>query len=157
MPCAEGVVLHGGYCKEYAKGKRPVGVMLEDTWLLRSVSYVFTLLLHNESTSPCSRITIPTEQGATATPSKPSKNKASQPQLVFKWERKKRASDAYAPSLRSGCTMALWNRSSGAGPTGILFGGVTDEDVHEETLESVFHNDLSVLFSPRPVFVIDSL
>ncbi|EKM75215.1 hypothetical protein AGABI1DRAFT_123321 [Agaricus bisporus var. burnettii JB137-S8] len=122
LSCAEGVVLHGGYCKEYAKGKRPVGVMLEDTWLLR--------------------ITIPTEQGATATPSKPPKNKASQPQLVFKWERKKRASDAYAPSLRSGCTMALWNRSSGAGPTGILFGGVTDEDVHEETLESVFHNDL---------------
>jgi len=25
---------------------------------------------------------------------------------------------------------------------GIMFGGVTDEDKHEETLESVFHNDL---------------
>lgn len=25
---------------------------------------------------------------------------------------------------------------------GIMFGGVTDEDEHEETLESVFHNDL---------------
>ena len=25
---------------------------------------------------------------------------------------------------------------------GIMFGGVTDEDRHEETLESVFHNDL---------------
>jgi len=27
----------GGYCKEYIKGKRPVGVMLEDTWLLKFV------------------------------------------------------------------------------------------------------------------------
>jgi hypothetical protein len=27
----------GGYCKEYTKGKRPVGVMLDDTWLLRLV------------------------------------------------------------------------------------------------------------------------
>jgi len=27
----------GGYCKEYSKGKRPVGVMLEDTWLLKFV------------------------------------------------------------------------------------------------------------------------
>jgi len=25
---------------------------------------------------------------------------------------------------------------------GIMFGGVTDEDKHEESLESVFHNDL---------------
>ncbi|KAF8797328.1 hypothetical protein BYT27DRAFT_7204791, partial [Phlegmacium glaucopus] len=25
----------GGYCKEYAKEKRPVGVMLDDTWLLK--------------------------------------------------------------------------------------------------------------------------
>jgi hypothetical protein len=27
----------GGYCKEYVKGKRPVGVMLEDTWFLKQV------------------------------------------------------------------------------------------------------------------------
>jgi len=60
--------------------------------------------------------------------------------LILKWERRKRPSTAYAPSLRSGATMALWaNRS-----TGILFGGVTDEDTSEETLESVFWNDLSV-------------
>jgi hypothetical protein len=51
--------------------------------------------------------------------------------------------------------MALWNKSSGAGATGILFGGVTDEDVHEETLESVFHNDLSVLHSLNPYFFIE--
>ncbi|KXN81392.1 Kelch repeat-containing protein 3 [Leucoagaricus sp. SymC.cos] len=123
LPCAEGILLHGGYCKEYVKGKRPIGVMLEDTWLLK--------------------VTIPTtEQESSTAPSKPSKNKGSQPQITFKWERRKRASDAYAPSLRSGCTMALWNRSGGAGPTGILFGGVTDDDTNEETLESVFHNDL---------------
>ena len=27
---------------------------------------------------------------------------------------------------------------------GVLFGGVTDEDTNEETLESVFHNDMCV-------------
>lgn len=36
--------------------------------------------------------------------------------------------------------MALWQAKN----TGILFGGVTDEDTNEETLESVFHNDLYV-------------
>lgn len=96
------------------------------------------------------RITIPTvdQEGTTTTaPSKSSKNKNASPQIVFKWERRKRGSDAYAPSLRSGCTMSLWNRSGGAGATGVLFGGVTDEDTNEETLESVFHNDLFVFFS----------
>lgn len=57
---------------------------------------------------------------------------------VMKWERRKRPSTAYAPSLRSGCTMALWANKN----TGILFGGVTDEDTSEESLESVFHSDL---------------
>jgi hypothetical protein len=33
----------GGYCKEYAKGKRPIGVMLEDTWFLRSVRAQFSI------------------------------------------------------------------------------------------------------------------
>jgi hypothetical protein len=63
--------------------------------------------------------------------------KSSQP-LVIKWERRKKPSTAYAPSLRSGCTMALWSAKG----MGILFGGVTDEDTSEETLESVFWNDL---------------
>ena len=63
-------------------------------------------------------------------------------QLSVKWERRKRASDAYAPSLRSGCTMTLW----AAKAMGILFGGVTDEDTNEETLESVFWNDLYIPF-----------
>jgi hypothetical protein len=67
--------------------------------------------------------------------------------LTLKWERRKRPSTAYAPSLRSGATMALWANKS----TGILFGGVTDEDTSEETLESVFWNDLSVHLINRPV------
>ncbi len=36
--------------------------------------------------------------------------------------------------------MTLW----GIRDLGVLFGGVTDEDTNEETLESVFHNDLCV-------------
>ena len=59
---------------------------------------------------------------------------------IVKWERRKRPSTAYAPCLRSGCTMALW----AARNTGVMFGGVTDEDTSEETMESVFHNDLYV-------------
>lgn len=38
--------------------------------------------------------------------------------------------------------MALWAAKN----MGVLFGGVTDEDTNEETLESVFHNDLYVVF-----------
>lgn len=44
----------GGYCKEYTKGKRAVGVMLEDTWLLKSigfslpVSLFLTICLQND-------------------------------------------------------------------------------------------------------------
>lgn len=35
LPCAEGLILHGGYCKRYVKGQRTQGVALEDTWLLK--------------------------------------------------------------------------------------------------------------------------
>ncbi|KLO15366.1 hypothetical protein SCHPADRAFT_824811 [Schizopora paradoxa] len=107
IPTPEGIIMHGGYCKEYAKGKRPVGVMLEDTWFLR--------------------ITL-------TTPPEDAKSKTDL--LTFKWEKRKKI--GYAPSLRSGCSMALWANKS----MGVLFGGVTDEDTSEETLESVFHNDL---------------
>ena len=55
---------------------------------------------------------------------------------MIKWERRKKT--GYAPSLRSGCTMALWQSRS----IGILFGGVFDEDRGEEGMESVFYNDL---------------
>ncbi|KAF8815218.1 hypothetical protein BYT27DRAFT_7080582, partial [Phlegmacium glaucopus] len=112
LPCADGIILHGGYCKEYAKRKRPVGVMLDDTWLLKYASSPFHLNALPKTTSKAP-------------------NKQSQTQLMIKWERRKRASDAYAPSLRSGCTMTL---RAGKG-MGILFGGVTDEVTNEETLE----------------------
>ncbi|KAK0231789.1 galactose oxidase [Armillaria nabsnona] len=105
----DGIVLHGGYCKEYVKGKRPIGIMLEDTWFLKM------------------SLETPAEGKSTADP------------LKLKWERRKRPSTAYAPSLRSGCTMTTWAARS----TGVLFGGVTDEDTSEETLESVFWNDLN--------------
>lgn len=59
--------------------------------------------------------------------------------LTLKWERRKKPA-SYAPSLRSGCTMALW----AAKGMGVLFGGVSDEDRDEETLDSVFWNDLWV-------------
>lgn len=56
----------------------------------------------------------------------------------LKWERRKKS--GYSPSVRSGCTMALWaNRD-----IGILFGGVNDDDQSEESLVSEFYNDLSV-------------
>jgi hypothetical protein len=80
--------------------------------------------------------TVITLQKASSSSSKAPGKSLTQP--TIKWERRKRASDAYAPSLRSGCTMTLW----AAKGMGILFGGVTDEDTNEETLESVFWNDL---------------
>ena len=39
--------------------------------------------------------------------------------------------------------MAAWTTRA----MGILFGGVTDEDTNEETLESIYHNDLCVTAS----------
>lgn len=108
LPSADGILLHGGYCKEYVKGSRPIGVMLDDTWFLRITSNPIV-----DGKPPAEPITL-------------------------KWERRKRSATAFAPSLRSGCTMAMWSAKN----MGILFGGVTDEDKNEETLESVFHNDL---------------
>ncbi|GAA6048289.1 hypothetical protein JCM3770_006522 [Rhodotorula araucariae] len=55
----------------------------------------------------------------------------------FKWE--KRKNPGYAPNpVRSGCTMAYWANKS----MGILFGGVSDDDKDEETLDSTFYNEL---------------
>jgi hypothetical protein len=62
------------------------------------------------------------------------------PKLI-KWDRRKKT--GYVPSLRSGCTMALWPARN----TGVLFGGVYDEDRGEEGMESVFYNDLYVTTS----------
>ncbi|ESK87632.1 kelch domain-containing protein 4 [Moniliophthora roreri MCA 2997] len=125
LPTSDGIVLHGGYCKEYAKGKRPVGVMLDDTWFL-SLSL------------PTIDTTDPKSPTATAT-SKKSSKASSEPPLQVKWHRLRRPSTAYCPSLRSGCTMTPWaNRGYG-----VMFGGVTDEEKGEEGLESVFHQDLN--------------
>lgn len=50
----------------------------------------------------------------------------------------KRRKVGYVPSARSGCTMALWQTKS----MGVLFGGVTDTEADEESMESTFHKDL---------------
>ncbi|KAF8609724.1 galactose oxidase [Ceratobasidium sp. AG-I] len=97
LPTTEGIILHGGYVKEYVKGKRVEGKALDDTWFLQ---------MNAEN------------------PAQP------------KWEKRKKI--GYAPSPRSGCTMALWSARS----TGVMFGGVFDEDTSEETLESVFYQDM---------------
>lgn len=58
---------------------------------------------------------------------------------LTKLEWVKRRKVGYAPNpTRSGCTMALWQSKS----MGILFGGVTDTEADEETMESTFHKDL---------------
>ncbi|OCB83973.1 galactose oxidase [Sanghuangporus baumii] len=105
-----------GYCKEYAKGKRTVGIMLDDAWFLR-ISPVET------------EVAVPPIAGKSFV------KDATRP-FVIRWEKRKRF--GYAPGPRVGCTMALWNTRG----MGVLFGGVTDEDTNEETLESVYHNDL---------------
>lgn len=82
-----------------------------------------------------SRITLNTSENTVSAPAKTSKN---QHPFILKWEKRKKV--GYAPSIRSGCNMALWSSKG----MGVLFGGVTDEDTNEETLESVFHNDMLV-------------
>ncbi|PWZ00676.1 galactose oxidase [Testicularia cyperi] len=57
---------------------------------------------------------------------------------LTKLEWVKRRKVGYAPTARSGCTMALWQSKS----MGVLFGGVTDTEADEETMESVFHKEL---------------
>jgi hypothetical protein len=49
--------------------------------------------------------------------------------------------------------MALWANKS----TGILFGGVTDDDTSEETLESLFWNDLLVHLTRRPATICSNI
>ncbi|KAF5390119.1 hypothetical protein D9757_003805 [Collybiopsis confluens] len=147
LSTSEGILLHGGYCKEYAKGKPPVGIMLEDTWMLK-MSLPDTSSQGSETSNVSAGAKSKKSGASTSTPlpsaspssaGKGSKKNAATDILVLKWERKKRPSTAYAPALRSGCTMTLWaNREMG-----VMFGGVTDEDTNEETLESMFWNDLN--------------
>ncbi|KAJ2955639.1 hypothetical protein NQZ79_g8381 [Umbelopsis isabellina] len=94
VPCNEGVILYGGYCKQYTKGQRAKGIVHTDTWLLRMT---------------------PDLKGV-------------------KWEKRKKS--GFAPGARSGAAMAVHKNK------GILFGGVFDEDVSEEKLESTFYNEL---------------
>ncbi|KAF8340469.1 uncharacterized protein EI90DRAFT_2906953 [Cantharellus anzutake] len=117
----EGIVLHGGYYQEYVKGKRPQGVVLDDTWFLRpGCSYIATI-----------------------------GNRMSTDTKEFKWERRKKANNAHAPIARSGCTMALWANSS-AKSLGIMFGGVRDVDEGDEVLTSEFYNDMYGYNTPHP-------
>ncbi len=53
---------------------------------------------------------------------------------LVRWQRRKKLS--FAPSLRVGCTMVHHKAR------GLLFGGVYDAEETEETLDSVFFNDL---------------
>lgn len=57
-----------------------------------------------------------------------------------KWKWEKRRKIGYAPSQRSGCSMTLW----AAKGMGVSFGGVCDEERDEESLESVFYQDMCV-------------
>ncbi|KAJ8087756.1 Kelch repeat-containing protein 3 [Marasmius tenuissimus] len=131
----EGIILHGGYCKEYVKGQRPVGVMLEDTWLLK--------LTLADSDAPESPVAPTSPLLTKSTKSKGGGGKGATPKekdpLQIKWEKRKRPSTAYAPALRTGCTMTSW----AAKGVGVMFGGVTDEDKGEEGMDSVFWNDLN--------------
>ena len=95
LPCPEGIILHGGYCKEY-QGKQVKGVPLDDTWFLK---------MDVEPTK-------------------------------IKWERRKKV--GYAPTIRSGVQMALWQAKG----IGVMFGGVHDSYDDDEDLTSSFYNDL---------------
>ncbi|GAA5846086.1 hypothetical protein JCM9279_004781 [Rhodotorula babjevae] len=55
----------------------------------------------------------------------------------FKWEKRKNPGLPPNPT-RSGCTMAYWANKQ----FGVLFGGVSDDDKDEETLDSTFYNEL---------------
>ncbi|KAH8824574.1 galactose oxidase [Flagelloscypha sp. PMI_526] len=132
----DGIVLHGGYCKEYQKGKRDIGIMLEDTWFLN-------LSLSSGSEQPATptsaKLQTPKVLSTAKGKSKTTASAVLPAGLTLKWERKKRASTAYAPAARVGATMTAWVNKS----MGIMFGGVTDEDTNEETLESKFWNDMN--------------
>ncbi|KAK0244111.1 hypothetical protein EDD85DRAFT_977822, partial [Armillaria nabsnona] len=74
----DGIVLHGSYCKEHVNGKRPIGIVLEDTWFLKM------------------SLEMPAQSKSTADP------------LKLKWEHQKQPSTAFTPSLCLGCAMAVW-------------------------------------------------
>lgn len=119
-----------------AKNMQKGNVQLASCWTIlgssgMSLTYEHIMNFFNIS----SRITLNTSENTVSAPAKTSKN---QHPFILKWEKRKKV--GYAPSIRSGCNMALWSSKG----MGVLFGGVTDEDTNEETLESVFHNDMLV-------------
>ncbi|KAF8170947.1 hypothetical protein BJ912DRAFT_1025273 [Pholiota molesta] len=115
LPCADGIILHGIH-----EGKRPVGVMLEDTWLLKHPNRALPPrpLPLNHQPNPSHRL----------------------PRHLLRYSsgRNVRGLLSICAMPSSGCTMTLWPSKG----MGILFGGVTDEDTSEEQLESLFWNDL---------------
>ncbi|KZS96555.1 hypothetical protein SISNIDRAFT_473333 [Sistotremastrum niveocremeum HHB9708] len=135
LPHTHGLILHGGYTKEYpssvgVKGKpnkskmvQGIGKALDDTYLL-SFSEGLTNA-HRMSADPLhptfTKIKIPASANNTPTPT------------------------------RSGCTMSFWPRASsstsstasaGGAGIGVLFGGVSDREIDEERMESVFWDEL---------------
>lgn len=55
----------------------------------------------------------------------------------IEWEKRRKI--GYAPGQRSGCTMALWGNKG----MGVLFGGVSDREDDEESMESVLFDEVS--------------
>ncbi|KZT33385.1 hypothetical protein SISSUDRAFT_1072364 [Sistotremastrum suecicum HHB10207 ss-3] len=123
LPHPHGLILHGGYTKEYpsSSGTKGIGKALDDTYLLSMSADP----LHPTFT----KIKIPASANNTPTPT------------------------------RSGCTMAFWPRSSPSSSSsssstssatstssgvgiGIMFGGVSDREIDEERIESVFWDEL---------------
>nr|KAJ3420796.1 hypothetical protein HK105_005252 [Polyrhizophydium stewartii] len=89
------VCVYGGYCKTVVKGKKSVGRVHSDMWVLRMSSQLDAI----------------------------------------RWERRKKAG-GLGPTLRSGCTMTVHKGRA------IMFGGVSDVQESDETLESVYHKDM---------------
>lgn len=114
LTCPDGLILHGGYCKRYVKGQRTQGVALDDTWILK-------FEFNSESNSTLNN----------------SKNNSGSLLPTIDWQKRRKI--GYFPNpTRSGCTMANWNNKNMA----VLFGGVTDTENDEESLESTCHKEL---------------
>lgn len=61
----------------------------------------------------------------------------------IEWEKRRKI--GYAPGQRSGCTMVLWVSKG----MGVLFGGVSDREDDDESMESVLFNEVSAHSSTR--------